>query len=347
MGGETAAIATMRRLALLGAARLVALLAGVPLIGAVGLKLITGARFFDCLYLAVITITTVGYGEVLGDHLTDGARAFIMCYLVLGLGAFTFSVVQFGEQAYRAKLRDWVARRIMDTAIRGLEGHYIICGFGRMGKTVCQQLAAKKLPFVAVDRDEDALADARQMGWPWLMGDITDDKTLILAGIERARGLATVLPGDSDNLYVVLSARLLSKDLQIIARANDEGNVSKLHKAGANRVVGLHATGAARMTQLLVNPNVENFIGLFGGKGGELDLAEIQVTPEAAYAGKTLETTDFRKRGVIIVAIRKPDGQMLLPPPASAAIQVGDSLIAMGSADAIAAFIESTITSAA
>lgn len=318
--------------------RTVALLATLPILGALGFHFIEGWNLLDSVYMAVTTITTVGFQEV--HPLSAAGRVFVIVYLIAGLGAFLFAVVQVGEIIVRAELRDWLGRRRMGIELKSMKDHFIVCGCGRMGRTVCRQLAARKLPFVAIDRDEAALADGQREGWPWLVGDATDDRTLQAAGIDRARGLAAVLSTDADNLYVVLSARLLSRDLRILSRASDEKSVAKMEKAGANRVISLYATGAAKMAQLLTNPNVEDFMEVVTGEGSEVDLAEIHVTRQASYVGRTLAQTDFGPRGVIVVGIRRPSGELLLPPPSTAVIQPDDCLIVLGKAAAIAELIE-------
>jgi len=319
-------------------ARLIALLAALPLIGAGGFVLVEGWSFFDALYMAVITLTTVGFREV--HELSAAGRVFTMVFLVTALGVFFYGVVQLGELVVRAELSDWLRRRRMHAALKSMKDHMIVCGFGRMGRVLCRHLAAKGLCFVALDRDEAALADCRDNGWPWLVGDATDDASLVAAGIERARGLAAVLADDSDNVYVVLSARLLNRNLQILARASDEKSVSKLQKAGADRVVSLYEASATKMAQLLASPNLEDFMEIFTGGGSELDLAEIRVTPGSPYAGTALDKTDFRERGVIVVGIRRGDGELILPPPSSMTIEPEDSLIAVGKARAIAELVE-------
>jgi voltage-gated potassium channel len=216
-----------------------------------------------------------------------------------------------------------------------MKNHFIVCGFGRMGQTICKHLAERRLPFVVIDKDEKALAECEQKGWLCIRNDATNDRTLLDAGIDRARGLAVVLDSDADNLYVVLSARLIASELQIIARVADESSSHKMEKAGANRVVSLFANGAATMAQLLINPHVEDFFEFVSGSGSALDLAEIRVTAESACANRVLSETNFRKRGVIVVAIRRPDGEILLPPSASTQIRPNDILIALGKVSAV------------
>lgn len=318
----------MRRLAWI-----VAVLVILTAIGTGWFWLVEGWTLLDSAYMTVITLSTVGYDAV--RPLSDRSRVFVIVYLVGGLGVFLFAVVQLGEMVVRAELRTWLRRRGMNSTLKSMKDHFIVCGFGRMGHTICRHLADRRLPFVVVDNNENTLMDCEKQGWPCVRDDATSDRTLVDAGIERARGLAVVLDSDADNLYVVLSARLIAPELQIIARATDENSAHKMEKAGANRVVSLFTTGAATMAQLLINPHVEDFFEFVSGNGATLDLAEIRVAANSTCANRVLSETDFRKRGVIIVAIRRPDGEILLPPKASTKIQPNDVLIALGKVSAV------------
>ena len=174
----------------------------------------------------------------------------------------------------------------------------------------------------------------------WLAGDATDDDVLRAAGLERARGLATVLGSDADNLYVVISARLLAPELRILARASHEKGARKLEQAGANQVVSPYRAGAMKMVKLLASPQVESFIETITAAGTEMDLAEIAVTPTASVSGKLLSETDFSLRGVIVVGIQRTAGELLLPPPGSTRIEAGDVLIVLGRANAVRDLVE-------
>lgn len=311
------------------------------MMGMLGFRLIEGWSWFDCLYMAVTTITTVGFSEV--HPLSTGGRVFVICYLIVGLGIFFFGVVQLGEQIVRIELTHWLEKRRMDTTIRALQKHFIVCGYGRMGQALCRQMAAKRMPFVVIDRDESLVNQSLANGWPAILGDATDDHVLQEAGVDRARGLAAVLSSDADNLYIVLSARLLSKDMMIISRAEDDSSVAKLKKAGADRVMTLVETSAARMAHLLLNPNVEEFFEIVRSDETALDLAEIHVSETSPYTNRRLAETDLRNRGVIVVGIRRPDGELILPPPSSIEIRLDDRLIVLGRADAIAELTKPTV----
>jgi voltage-gated potassium channel len=305
----------------------------VPLLGAVGYMVIENWNFVDALYMSVITITTVG-SEVV-HPLSRSGKIFQICYLIFGLGIFFVCVVEEGEIIVRAVMRDRLGRNRMDRAIKAMKEHHIVCGFGRMGRALCEQLSARKQLFVIVDHDEQALRLAGEEGWLYIVGDATDDRVLRTAGIERARGLAGVLSDDADNLYVVLSARLLSKDLQIVSRASDEASLRKIEKAGANQVVSVYGASAAKVAQFLANSDLESFVEIFTAQGNELDLAEILVAADGPYAGLTLADLDFRDQGILIVGIRRANGDLDLPPSGQATINADDRLIALGKADAI------------
>ena len=186
-----------------------------------------------------------------------------------------------------------------------------------MGRRVCRELFERRIPFVVVDSDKERLAECQSQNWPWLVGDATEDKVLELAGIHGAKGLATVLGSDSDNLFVVLSACLLSRDLQILARASDELVAAKMEKAGASRVVSLYRAGAAKMAQLLVSPNVESFIENVTQHGRRMDFAEVHVSETAPYLGLSLKESTFRERGIISSAFDATTVKSFCRPPAT------------------------------
>ncbi len=228
----------------------------------------------------------------------------------------------------------------MKAAIDRLQDHYIVCGQGRMGLEICRYLSERGRPFVVIELDDAKLAqNAIPSGWLHIHGDATDDQTLRAAGIERARSLATVLPTDAANLYVVLSARMLASELQIIARATEEKAIQKLAHAGATRIVSPFSTGAVKMARFMLNPSIEDFLEIADQTGNELELADFQISTDSPYIGKKLLETDLREQGVMVIGIRRPNGDRLMPPPADAVLTVGDSLFAFGSARSINAVL--------
>jgi voltage-gated potassium channel len=249
---------------------------------------------------------------------------------------FTYSAFSMGQLLVSNEIQGHLEKRRMDQTIRALRDHHLICGIGRMGSTICQEMHERNRPFVIIDRDEARLAAvAKAHHWKYVVGDATDDEILKRAGIEHAKSLAAVLPTDADNVYVVLSARLLHKELQIIARAGDEKAAAKLMQAGANRVVSPFTTAATKMARFMVNSNIADFLEIADGQGHELELADIAVGPNCSLIGKALKDTDLRKLGVMVVGIRRANGERLMPPPGSAEIQKGDCLFVFGVSEVV------------
>ncbi|GIX00195.1 MAG: hypothetical protein KatS3mg111_3527 [Pirellulaceae bacterium] len=269
-----------------------------------------------------------------------------MLYLIAGLGIFLFAVVQLGEMVVRVQLTGWLKRRDMMRALGALQDHFIICGCGRMGHALGEQLHHQQKPFVVIDRDDKVLEECDQLGWQFVSGDATDDRVLESAGVKRARGIAVVMDADADNLFTVLSARLLAPQLQIVARATDQAAAKKMERAGANRVVCLHAAGARTMAQFMVNPSVEDFFEVFSSLGTAIDLAELRLDAQSVYVGQRLKDTDFQDRGIVVVAIRRANGRIEIPPTGESLLQVGDRLIALGDASAISRFLAADRSSA-
>ncbi|MGD9855114.1 MAG: TrkA family potassium uptake protein [Planctomycetaceae bacterium] len=316
---------------------IVGLLLSLTFAGTVGFHYTAGQPWLEAAYMAVITLTTVGSRD---SGRTPAAMIFTMVYLVCGLSIFTYSAFTLGQFFVNVEFRKMLERRRMERDIRKLSDHYIVCGMGRMGSTICEFLAKRRKPFVLVDSDTEKVAEvSRERGWYAVEGDATDDGVLLTAGIERARGLATVLATDADNVYVVLTARMLSSDLQIVARASDDKAVQKLQRAGSTRVISPFSSGAVKMARFMLSPSVEDFLEITDSGGGELELADIQIGADSPYVGRKLMDTDLRDKGVMIIGIRRASGERLLPPSGSAVIEVGDSLFAFGSSEAVNSMI--------
>lgn len=313
----------------------ISLLLVLTIVGTVGFYLtMSNATWLDSLYQAVITLTTVGSRDGSGE--TAAGKIFVICYLAAGLSVFTFSASQLGNVIVSASFRHVFERRRMDKKIAQLQGHSIICGHGRMGRTICHYLQERGKPFVVVDVDEERIEETcPRFGWHYVVGDATLDETLMRAGIERAETLTTVLETDADNLYVVLSANMLNSKLKIIARASDEKAIVKLERAGAARVVSPFRSGAVKMARFMLNPSVEDFLEIADGHGNELQLVDLQITGESPYADKSLSETDFRSRGIMVIGIRRANGEQLMPPPGDATIQENDSLFIFGKSEAV------------
>lgn len=316
-----------------GLTRILTLLIALTFAGVIWFRFVADWPWIDSLYMTVITLSTVGYAEV--RPLSNADKLFVAGYLTLGLGIFLYCVVQIGESIVRAELGQWWRQRNMSQSIEALRDHFIVCGSGRMGRLLCEDLASRNISFVVVDSDESIIESCVERGWRAICADVTDDETLVAVGIQHAAGLAATLGGDADNLYVVLSARLVNSDVRIVARAHDERSASKLKKAGANRVVSPYESGAAKMGQLLTNPRLNEFVEIIADQNISFDLVGVPVSAESPWAGKALLDTDFRARGIMVVAVRHQDGSVDLAPSGRTVLSTGDELFALGNTDAI------------
>jgi voltage-gated potassium channel len=300
------------------------------LLGTLGYITIEGWSTFDALYMSVITLTTVGYLEV--HPLTPAGRAFTMIFLMGGVFTLFFTASEGLRQVVSGEVRNILGRQRMEKSLSALENHFVVCGFGRMGRYVCQEFSALGLPFVVVDRQGDLLRGfAIPHGIP-LDGDATTDAVLRRAGVERARGLVTTAASDADNLYITMSARFLNEKLFIVARAEEDGAEAKLLRAGANKVVSPYLIGGQRVAQAVLRPNVMDFLELATrNQHLELQIEETAIAATSSLAGKSLEESRIRRDlGIIIVAIKKPSGHMMFNPPGSAVLDAGDLLITLG-----------------
>jgi voltage-gated potassium channel len=312
----------------------VGLLLALTVIGTVGLRVIEQAPWLDCLFMAVISLTTVGYGETV--PLSSAGRWFVMAYLFAGLGVFTYAATRIGQWIISAEMRAYWEGRRMEKTLGQLHDHYIVCGLGRMGSTIARYLSDREKPFVVIDRDETRLRTiCGERSWPYVIGDATNDDVLKHAGITRAHALTTVLTTDADNIYVVLTARMLNSSLPIIARASDDNAVQKMQHAGATRVVSPFSTGAVKIARFMLHPSIEDFLEVTDQTGIDLELADLQLHEHSPYIGKRLSQTDLREKGVMILGVRRAEGQQLIPPPGDTELRVGDCLFVFGSTAAV------------
>jgi len=302
---------------------------GVILFGTIGYSAIEDWNLFDSLYMTVITLTTVGYHEV--HSLSEPGRIFTIVLILAGVGTMLYSLGVGAKVLLEGELRDILGRRKLSKKIEELRNHYIICGFGRMGRIICREMIQYKAPFIVIEKEQDvfALIDKDILA---VQGDSTQDAVLREAGIERAKGLISVLSTDADNLYVVLSARGMNPRLRIVARASDEGVEQKLFRAGADNVVSPYFIGGLRIAHTILKPAVVDFIEFATRSGNiELQMEEIKVKETSHILNKALDECGIRKElGIIIVAIKREGGEMEFNPRSTSIIRKGDTLVAMG-----------------
>ncbi len=315
-------------------ARALTLLAALIATGVAGYMLLAGASFLDALYMTVTTLSTVGYREVV--PLDRVGQVFTMLLIICGLGIVFYGTSLVAGDVIEGRLRLVLGRRRVQKQIEQLSGHYIVCGYGRMGRIVCKELAAKPVPFVVVERDPTSVRAVQDDGHLYVDGDATEDETLTRVGIARARGLVTALPRDSDNVYVVLSARQMNPALLIVARAEDERSEPKLIQAGATRVVSPYVIGGSRMAGALLRPAVLDVVDLATHyRSMELKIEELPVVANRFPTGATLASAGLCEEGVIVIAIKKASGEMLFNPKSEVLVEAGDRLVIMGQASTL------------
>ncbi len=298
--------------------------------GTAGYHFVEGWGVFDALYMTVITITTVGFLEV--HPMSHAGRTFTMLLSLGGIFTLFYAATELIRAVVSGEVRSVLGRQRMERSLLEIRDHFVVCGFGRMGNLVCREFSSLGLPFVIIDRDASLLRDfSLAHGFP-LVGDATSDEVLRSAGVERARGLVTAAASDADNLYVTMSARFLNDKLLIVARAEEEGAEKKLLRAGADRVVSPYVIGGQRVALAVLRPAVMDFIELATRKEHmELQIEEAAVLAGSRLAGLSLKDSQIRQDlGIIIVAIKKPDGKMIFNPPSETVIAAGDVLITLG-----------------
>jgi len=313
-----------------------ALIALIVSFGTIGYMVIEEWDFIDSLYMTVITLTTVGYKEV--HDLSLSGRTFTIVLLIGGVGTVFYTLGIGAKIIVEGELQEVYGRRRLEKKLTELKDHYIVCGYGRMGKIVARELKHEKLKYAVIEKNEVILDADEKNGTLIIQGDATSDDLLKRVGIERAKCLISVLPTDAENLYVVLSARGLKPDLLIVARAGEEGSEQKLLRAGADRVVSPYHIGGLRMAHSVLKPAVVDFIE-FATKSGNIDLQieEIIIQEGSQLVNQSLDECGIgRDLGIIIVAIKQKTGEMKFNPTFRTAMQVGDTLIAVGETSKLA-----------
>ncbi|MEW6616357.1 MAG: potassium channel protein [Thermodesulfobacteriota bacterium] len=301
-------------------------------IGTIGYTLIQKWDILDSLYMTIITITTVGYGEV--SKLGAPGKIFTIVLIIGGVGIAAYIVGSISKMMVEGEIIRILGRRKLEKQIQALKNHYIICGCGRIGSLICKELAtsAKPLPFVAIDNDPKVIEKIESENYLYIQGNSIDEDILIKAGIKDARGLVTVVSSDSDNVYITLTARELNPKIFILARASYEGAEKKLLRAGADKVISPYVIGGIRMAHAILRPTVVDFIELATHKQSmELQLEEITVRKASRLIGVSLKDCAIRQdMGLIIVAIKKATGQMVFNPSSESKIELGDTVVALG-----------------
>ncbi|MDX1683007.1 MAG: potassium channel protein [Phycisphaeraceae bacterium] len=302
----------------------------VMVVGAGGFWLIDPNRgIFDSLYLTALIITTVGMKD--GSLTLDVAdRVWAILLMLTGISAALYAAGNLVAFIIDGELRRFFGRRQLQNKIDRLRDHYIVCGFGRMGRALCEALHERKVPFVVVESDPERTAWADQLGYLYLLGDAKDEATLRSARLDHARGLASCLNGDADNVFVTLTARSLSEDLTITARSESLDAQPKLKRAGADRVICTPVLGARRVMQMMLHPAVDELVEL-AVNGPDLEISKVRIEEIPGAVGKTLRDLNMPARsGLIVVAAIRPDGSREFNPAPDWEFGEGDEMIVIG-----------------
>lgn len=297
--------------------------------GTTGYTLIEGWTAFESLYMTIITLATVGYKEVY--DLSFNGKVFTIVLIVCGTGVLAYAIGSMLQFMVEGQLHRLLGRKKLQKQISSLKEHYIVCGYGRIGRMLCRELASKPVPVIVVEQEQERCLQLEEEGLLFVQGDATNDDVLEKAGIRQAKGLITVVTSDSANVFITLTARGINPDLFILARASEDSAHLKLMRAGANKVVSPYKIGASRIAQAILRPSVLDFIDIaIGRENIELQLEEIRVSPGSNLVGKNLLNSGIRKNlGLIIVGIKK-NQQMLFNPNPDIEIGANDILIALG-----------------
>jgi voltage-gated potassium channel len=309
-------------------------LAAAILFGTVGFHLIEGWVWADSLYMTVQTLTTVGYGDL--PPASARGRAFAVVVMLVGAGGVALAVSTIVQSVVQLELMSTFGQRLLSKRMSKLRDHYIICGSGRVGSHLVRDLLHDKLPFVVIEQDQQRAAEFSQRGVNVLVADATLEESLRDVGVLHARGLAACLPDDADNVYVVLTARDLNPQLHIVARAAEEQAEAKLLRAGANHVVAPTIIGGHRMAVALTKPAVgELFDSVVSNELG-LKFEQVEVNPGSTLIGKKLGLTPIPSElDVVLISIRRDNGEILFNPTADVLIENKDLLIAIGRVESL------------
>ncbi len=312
------------------------LMAALFLGGTTGYHVIEGASWWEAFYMTVITITTVGYGEVF--PLTRGGEIFTVVLLLSGLGMFLLLATEVARTVVEGEIRQVFGRVRRTRVIDHMANHDVVCGYGRMGRAVVAELRQRGRGVVVVERGQERIRELQEAGIPVVSGDATSETTLRSARLDTARGLVACLNDDAHNVYTVLTARAMKPDLFIVARATEESAERRILKAGADRVVNPYNLGGTRLAHLVIKPAIVNFFDASLSGHDDLQLDQTSIRAGSSIAGHTLREANLRQQwGLGVVAVQR-GAQVIANPPSDTRLEVGDVLVVFGSREQIATF---------
>lgn len=297
-------------------------------IGVAGYHFIEHIGFIDALYMTVITISTVGFSEVI--PLSQAGKLFTICLIIMGTGTLAYTASQFVDYVVAGELRNLFGRKKMENRIDALKDHYILCGFGRMGRIIADKLEANRIPFVVIDPTARQSESAENQ-FLFVTGDATHENVQVKAGVMRAKGLITVVDQDVTNLYIVLTAKGLNKSLYVVSKCAQEEAYSKLMWAGADKIVSPYTIGGESIAQSIIKPNVTDFMEMAMGHGGyHIMVEEVKIHEKTPLDGVSVKESHIRKHGIIVIAIKKKNAAFIYNPGPDELLSAGDTLISLG-----------------
>jgi len=311
----------------------------IILIGVIGYHIIEGWPFLDSLYMTVITIFTVGFKEV--RTLSPTGKIFTIFIIVSGVGTAIFAFTKITEVVFEGGAREFWRRRKMERECKNLKDHYIICGYGRMGKIVCERLEEENSSYVVIENDEEVLEKLnREKKCLFIRGDASQENVLLEAGIKKAKALAALLSSDADNLYLVLTVRLIHPSLFVLSKAMDEEGERKILQMGASKVVSPYKFSGLKIAQALMRPTLVDFMDLIIRRQElSLYMEEFTVKKTSKMVNKNLIESDVRKQAnVIVVAVKKPGKDIVFNPSADIVTEPGDTLLVLGGQEGVNKF---------
>ena len=317
----------------LAVALLLIILAG----GTAGYFIIERWSFWDAFYMTVTTVATVGFGEV--HPLSFAGQLFTVVLIFLGVGTAFYTVTLLATIIVEGGLHRRFEQRRVVRMLQDIREHFIVCGYGRIGGMIAQDLHQQGVPFVILERNPERVREASNRGWLAIEADASREEVLARAGIHRARGLIAAVGTDAENVFTVLTARVMRPDMFIIARVESDDAEHKLRRAGADRVISPYQIGANHIVQTALRPAVVDFVHLAtSSERLDLSMEQVHIHEKSALAGKTIVEADIRQKfGVIIVGIKRAGGAMEFNPPAEALMQAGDELVVLGETESVKA----------
>lgn len=311
-------------------------LLAVVVVGSAGFVVLERLSFFEALYMTLVTISTLGMRLGAEPAMGPGGKFWVMCLIVIGIATAMVALTAIVGIVVEGHLRSILGRRKVNQKIASLNGHIIVCGYGRMGRLVCDNLRRRGAPLVVIEQDDHQTAQVEEDGFLYVLGDASEESVLRDVGIERAKTLVAVLPTDADNVFVTLIARDLNSKLFIVARAEITSSQVRLQHAGANRAICPQAIGATRLANIITRPGVVDFID-FASEGLDLEAEQIRIGAESKLVGQSLRQANLpREVGILIVALKRKDGQTVFNPGPDTVLEEDDVMIVTGQVGSMA-----------